>query len=92
MAGTLTVDAGAVAALKRGKSLLAAGVTQVEGKFARGQVVALAGPDGIIGRGLAGYDAADARAIMGLRGEAQAAVLGYAPRAAMVHADHLVLL
>ena len=92
VAGTLTVDAGAVAALKRGKSLLAAGVTQVEGKFARGQVVAIAGPDGIIGRGLAGYDAADARAIMGLRGEAQAAVLGYAPRAAMVHADHLVLL
>jgi glutamate 5-kinase len=90
--GTLTLDAGAVAALQRGKSLLAAGVTAVEGRFARGDVVALAGPDGVIGRGLAGYDAGDAAMIRGLRNEAQAAVLGYAPRAALVHADHLVLL
>ncbi len=94
VAGTLTIDAGAAAAaaLRRGNSLLAAGVTQVEGRFSRGDVVALAGPGGVIGRGLAGYDAGDAALIRGLRNEAQAAVLGYAPRAAMVHADHLVLL
>jgi len=92
VAGTLTVDAGAVAALARGKSLLAAGVTGVSGKFARGDVVAIAGPDGTIAHGLAGYDAADADAIKGLRGDVQAGVLGYAPRAAIVHADHLVLL
>jgi glutamate 5-kinase len=90
--GTLTIDAGAVAALARGKSLLAAGVTAVSGRFQRGDVVALAGPDGVIGRGLAGYDADDAAAIKGLRNDVQAAALGYAPRAAMVHADHLVLL
>ncbi len=90
--GTVTVDAGAAAALRRGNSLLAAGVTGIEGKFERGDVVALAGPDGVIGRGLAGYDAADAAAIKGLRNQAQGAALGYAPRAAMVHADHLVLL
>ena len=92
VAGTVTVDAGAAAALRRGNSLLAAGVVRIEGKFSRGDVVALAGPGGVIGRGLAGYDAADAAAIRGLRNEAQGAVLGYAPRAAMVHADHLVLL
>ena len=92
VAGTLTIDAGAVAALRRGKSLLAAGVTQIEGRFARGDVVAVAGPEGVIGRGLAGYDSGDATAITGLRNDLQAAVLGYAPRAAMVHADHLVLL
>ncbi|MFZ4688556.1 MAG: glutamate 5-kinase [Polymorphobacter sp.] len=90
--GTLTVDAGAAAALRRGNSLLAAGVTRVEGKFARGDVVAVAGPGGVIGRGLAGYDAGDAALIRGLRNDAQGVVLGYAPRAAMVHADHLVLL
>jgi glutamate 5-kinase len=90
--GTLTLDAGAAAAIGHGNSLLAAGVTGVEGRFARGDVVALAGPTGVIGRGLAGYDAADAQAIKGLRNDAQAAALGYAPRAAMVHADHLVLL
>ena len=92
VAGTLTIDAGAVAALRRGKSLLAAGVTQIDGRFARGDVVAVAGPEGVIGRGLAGYDSGDATAITGLRNDLQAAVLGYAPRAAMVHADHLVLL
>jgi glutamate 5-kinase len=65
----------------------------VDGKFRRGDVVAIVGPGGeLLGRGLAGYDADDALAIMGLRGDAQAAVLGYAPRAALVHADHLVLI
>lgn len=92
VAGTVTVDAGAAAALRRGKSLLAAGVVKIEGKFSRGDVVAVAGPSGVIGRGLAGYDAADAGLIIGLRNEAQGSVLGYAPRAALVHADHLVLL
>ena len=92
VAGTISIDAGAAAALTRGKSLLAAGVTGVAGTFARGDVVAIAGPDGVLAHGLAGYDAADAAAIKGLRGDVQAAVLSYAPRAAIVHADHLVLL
>lgn len=93
VAGTVQVDAGAAAALKRGASLLAAGVVQVEGKFRRGDVVAITGPAGeLLGRGLAGYDAADAARITGLRNEAQGPVLGYAPRAALVHADHLVLI
>jgi glutamate 5-kinase len=93
VAGTIGVDAGAAAALRRGASLLAAGVARVDGKFRRGDVVAIVGPGGeLLGRGLAGYDADDALAIMGLRGDAQAAVLGYAPRAALVHADHLVLI
>lgn len=93
VAGSVAVDAGAAAALKRGASLLAAGVTRVEGLFRRGDVVAIHGPGGeVLGRGLAGYDAEDARAILGLRNEAQAQVLGYAPRAALVHADHLVIL
>jgi len=93
VAGTIGVDAGAAVALRRGASLLAAGVARVDGKFRRGDVVAIVGPGGeLLGRGLAGYDADDALAIMGLRGDAQAAVLGYAPRAALVHADHLVLI
>ncbi|WP_156256553.1 glutamate 5-kinase [Sandarakinorhabdus oryzae] len=93
VAGTISVDAGAAAALKRGASLLAAGVVRVDGRFRRGDVVAIAGPDGaVLGRGLAGYDADDAARIMGLRNEAQGPVLGYAPRAALVHADHLVLI
>ena len=93
VAGIITVDAGAMAALRRGASLLAAGVVQVEGRFQRGDVVAIHGPDGaLLGRGLAGYDAGDAQAIKGLRNEAHGPVLGYAPRTALVHADHLVLI
>lgn len=90
--GRIHIDAGAVAAITRSASLLAAGVTAVEGKFARGDVVAVFGPDGPIGRGLIGYNAADARAIMGHRNDEQSDILGYAARAALIHADHMVLL
>jgi glutamate 5-kinase len=92
-AGRLTVDEGAARALVGGASLLAPGVTAVEGRFDRGDVLDIAGPDGrVIARGLAEYPDADARRIAGLQRDAQEAALGYAPRSAMVHRDHLVLL
>src|SRR5437868_10905700 len=51
--GTLTIDAGAVAALRRGNSLLPVGVVKVEGNFTRGDAVVVRGPDTAeIGRGL----------------------------------------
>lgn len=90
--GAIHVDAGAAAALARGGSLLAAGVVRVEGGFGRGDVVTVSGPTGIIARGLAEYDAAEATALVGRRSEEQAAILGYAPRAALVHRSHLVML
>jgi len=91
--GRVHVDAGAVRALGEGRSLLPAGATAIEGRFARGDVVDIIGPDGmLVARGLAEYDAADAGRITGLRSDALAALLGYAPRAAMVHRNHLVLL
>ena len=92
VAGRIVVDAGAAAALAAGRSLLAAGAVAVEGQFARGDAVEVVGPAGPVARGLAGYDAADAARILGLRNDAQADRLGYAPRAALVHRDHLVLL
>ena len=68
--GRVTVDAGAVAALGRGKSLLPAGVTAVEGGFLRGDPIEVLGPDGaVVGRALAGYDAYEARLIMGHRSD-----------------------
>jgi glutamate 5-kinase len=91
--GRISVDAGAADALAGGRSLLAAGAVAVEGRFARGDVVDIAGPDGqTIARGLSEYDATDAVAIVGRRRDALEAILGYAPRAAMVHRDHLVVL
>lgn len=91
--GRLGIDAGAVRALRGGASLLAAGVTAVTGDFIRGDILDIADPDGrVVARGLSEYPTADAAAILGLGREAQEAALGYAPRAAMVHRDHMVLL
>jgi glutamate 5-kinase len=91
-AGRISVDAGAAAALRSGGSLLAAGATAVGGGFARGDLVAIDGPDGPLARGLAEYDAADAAKLLGRRSAEHAAILGHAPRAALVHRDHLALL
>lgn len=89
--GLLVADAGCAEALAGGASLLAAGLTEVEGEFARGDLVAIHGPKGErLGQGLVEYSAAECRAILGLRAEEQADKLGYAPRAAVVHRDHMV--
>ena len=90
--GTLTIDAGAVAALRRGKSLLPAGVVGVEGGFARGDAVIIRGPNGAeIGRGLCAFDAEDAQKICGRSSADIASILGFRGRAEMVHRDDLVV-
>jgi glutamate 5-kinase len=89
--GTLFIDAGAVAALRRGKSLLPAGVKKVEGSFERGDAVIIRGPDGEIARGLTAYDAEDAAKIIGMSSSDVLLVLGHSGRAAMVHRDDLVM-
>jgi glutamate 5-kinase len=91
-AGRLRVDAGAVSALLSGKSLLPAGVRAVEGNFARGDTVAVFGPDGReVARGLIAYDASDAVRIAGRKSSEITTILGYDARAAMVHRDDLVV-
>ena len=91
--GRVHVDAGCAAALHEGKSLLAAGATQIEGRFDRGDVIDVVGPDAIvIARGLAEYPADEAALIVGTRNAAHAALLGYAPRAALIHRNHMVML
>lgn len=90
--GTISVDAGAVEALKSGKSLLPAGVIGVAGRFARGDAVVIVDPQGAeIGRGLAAYDYDEAERIAGRRSHEIEAILGYSGRAAMVHRDDLVM-
>lgn len=65
--GHVVIDAGAVHAVTTGKrSLLAAGITRVEGDFEAGDPVELVGPDGcVVARGLAGFDADDVSRMMG---------------------------
>jgi len=90
--GTLTIDAGAVAALHRGNSLLPVGVVRIEGDFARGDAVIIRGPDGAeIGRGLCAYDVEDAQKIRGRTSADIMSVLGFAGRAEMIHRDDLVV-
>ncbi|MDB5629816.1 MAG: glutamate 5-kinase [Tardiphaga sp.] len=90
--GTLTIDAGAVTALRAGKSLLPAGVIRIEGEFARGDAVVVRGPNGHeIGRGLVAYDATHAAQIRGSASRDVAAILGFSGRTAMIHRDDLVV-
>ncbi len=90
--GALVVDAGAIAALRRGKSLLPAGVVRVDGAFARGDAVIIRALDGAeIGRGLCAYDAEDAQKIRGRSSTDIASILGFRGRAEMVHRDDLVV-
>ena len=90
--GELRLDAGAVAAMAQGKSLLPAGVTAVAGSFGRGDPVALVSPEGdILGKGLVRYTAVEAKAIAGHRSGEIEAILGYQGRAALVHRDDLVI-
>jgi glutamate 5-kinase len=89
--GTLTIDAGAVAALRRGKSLLPAGVIRVDGAFERGDAVIIRDPDGAeVGRGLVAYDAVDAAKIIRKSSDEIALILGMGARSEMVHRDDLV--
>jgi len=89
--GGMTVDAGAEAAVRRGKSLLAAGVRAVEGDFGKGDAVVVRDTEGReLARGLSRYDADAARRILGLRSAAIADVLGY-EYGPMIHADDLAL-
>ena len=90
-AGDLVVDAGAADAVRRGKSLLAAGVRRAEGRFDKGDAVVIRDEAGAeIARGLVRYEAEDAERICGLKSEAIEAVLGYTS-GPLVHADDLAL-
>ncbi|UTW05650.1 glutamate 5-kinase (plasmid) [Amphritea atlantica] len=91
--GTLTLDAGAVAALvERGKSLLPTGVRAVTGSFSRGEMVVISDEHGhVIGRGLVNYGVEDAQKIIGHPSSYIETVLGFVGEQELVHRDNLVL-
>ncbi len=90
--GAVMIDAGAAKALANGKSLLPAGVTRVEGVFARGDCVAIRDENGAeIGRGLIAYDALHAERIRGRNSRDIAHILGTPGRAEMIHRDDMAL-
>jgi glutamate 5-kinase len=90
--GRIGVDAGAAAALLKGKSLLPAGVRRIDGVFAKGDAVSVHAPDGAeIARGLIGYDRAETERIAGRNSREIETVLGYRGREELIHRDDLVL-
>ncbi len=90
--GALIVDEGAVAALRRGKSLLPAGVSRIDGRFERGDPVTIVSATGeTVGAALAGYSSGEARAIAGQKSERIPGILGYPGRAALVHRGDMVI-
>lgn len=93
VAGRLRIDAGAARALAGGRSLLAAGILDVEGSFRRGDAVDVVDEAGrLVARGLSAYDREDVEKIRGLRSSSHAGVLGYAPRSAVIHRNQMVML
>lgn len=90
--GDIVVDAGAARALGRGNSLLPAGVTEVRGRFGRGDPVTILNADGTrVGLGLIRYTSDETKAIKGVHTQDIQAILGYAGRAAVIHRDDMVL-
>jgi glutamate 5-kinase len=91
--GRLVVDAGARKAVQEnGRSLLPIGVIQVAGSFHKGDVVAIADPEGTeFARGLTNYSAEDAARLRGLRTDQIAEALGTVPYEEIVHRDNLVV-
>src|SRR6188508_2758916 len=91
--GAVTIDAGALQALRSGKSLLPAGVVAVSGQFARGDTVSVLDRDGNeIARGLIAYSDRDAARIVGKRSAEIEALLGFRGRAEIIHRDDLVMM
>ncbi len=91
--GSLVVDGGAAAALKkRGKSLLPGGIRSVNGDFGPGAAVSIQTSSGkIFGIGLVNYDAADIRKIKGLKSAQIQQALGQKPYDEVIHRDNLVI-
>ena len=92
--GRIAVDAGASRALReQGRSLLPAGVSDVEGEFERGDAVAITDDDGRrIACGIANYSAQEILRIRGVRSDRIEGVLGHHYGGEVVHRDNLVLL
>ncbi len=94
VSGKITLDAGAVRALRsEGKSLLPIGTINVAGEFQRGAVVAILDEHGHdIARGLVNYSADEARRIARHTSHEIEGILGYVDEAELIHRDNLVLL
>ena len=91
--GSITIDEGAKKALLDGKSILPAGVTDVNGDFNRGDPIVIKDHQGgILAQGLIAYSSNDARLIFGHKSREIENLLGYRGRDEMIHRDDLAII
>ena len=89
--GTIVVDNGAIKAINQNKSLLPAGVLEINGKFMRGDVISIISNNNKkIGIGVIAYDSHEAKKIVGKNSKDIKSILGYEGRDELIHKDDLV--
>lgn len=92
LAGAVVLDDGAVKALHEGRSLLPIGVTEVQGQFERGAVVACRDRSGQeLARGLINYSASETRRIARRPSADIEGLLGYVDEPELIHRDNMVV-
>lgn len=89
--GQIVVDKGAEEALKKGKSLLPAGIVKVEGVFKRGDVVSILNEEGlIIGKGKVNFSSEEIERIKGMKTKEVREVLKTS-KDEVIHRDNMVV-
>ena len=91
--GTIVIDRGAANALKNGKSLLAAGIKTISGKFDKGENILITDENNNkLARGLASFSSNEIGKIKGRQSDEIERILGYASKTEVVHKDDMVKL
>ena len=91
--GTIKIDEGASKALRNGKSLLAAGVTRIDGFFNKGENVLIVDQsNNQLARGLSSFSSDEINKIKGKQSKEIEKILGYLSKSEIIHKDDMVLL
>ena len=91
--GVIYIDGGAAKALFNGKSLLAAGITKIQGSFDKGENVLIVDQNGKqLARGLSSFDSTDIDKIKGKQSKEIEKILGYFSKSEIIHKDNMVKL
>ena len=89
--GEVVIDDGATKALSNGKSLLAAGITKVTGKFKKGDHIKVLNKKNIeCARGLSSFSSDEILRIMGYHSKEIEKILGYVSKSEVIHKDDMV--
>ena len=93
ISGSITIDKGAIEALKKGASLLPSGIIDISGAFSKGDILEVISYDKKkLGRGITYYDSDDVERLKGKKTIHIKEVLGYQGRDEIIHRDYLYLI